>query len=602
MTPVHTNTFDKGYESFAIGSGTIFSRYIASNSENTSAWIGFAKWTTGSPQIQDDEYTWLPGGDMSPTVGKSFYPLTANNNNLLLGQMINFRRIPVEGPPGRYSAEHTDWKYAVRIADTEIALQDFVQGTPVYASDLSNSNPEAFVVAQLGSFEDLAVFAGEGAAWRLAYRSSTFNDKVFGAASRINSNAQMIGSFTSTYGTDHAGQLINNAVAVDLQKYLPLGTTLTKAIDINDSGIILATVTANNASDAALLVPFEFTELNPESGFDKYTESNWLMVPQNQQNWMKAITPANAGMEINFKVVPGPGGATVTPDHTNQSPETLTVSSPTLGDDTSVVIGIGTAFGTEGLKLSVKKYKPMTVTLHVVTQQDGGGAPDVLCLGPGPNGVIDTSPGGDDTVGGGGVRTGSDGLCDTTAQGDDVQILRKAIKVAQPPSSSDVQQMLTKVFGLQVNTYFTVSIDQKVVDYDVDRDRLLDINVLGTTSSEQKVLEDHVKSSTDYNLYYIHNYVTSDVAKESLGFAIRALNCAYIKDGGPEEYRVHTAAHEIGHIFGLAHPDVNRFIHPGLEPAHGNDKNRLMYGEYNPENLKPSLLFKFEWDVINPKP
>jgi len=269
MTPVHTNTFDKGYESFAIGSGTIFSRYIASNSENTSAWIGFAKWTTGSPQIQDDEYTCLPSGDMSPTVGKSFYPLTANNNNLLLGQMINFRRIPVEGPPGRYSAEYTDWKYAMRIADTEIALQDFVQGTPVYASDLSNSNPEAFVVAQLGSFEDLAVFAGEGAAWRLAYRSSTFNDKVFGPASRINSNAQMIGSFTSTYGTDHAGQLINNAVAVDLQKYLPLGTTLTKAIDINDSGIILAKVTANNASDAALLVPFEvISDLNNNGRID----------------------------------------------------------------------------------------------------------------------------------------------------------------------------------------------------------------------------------------------------------------------------------------------------------------------------------------------
>ncbi len=359
----------------------------------------------------------------------------------------------------------------------------------------------------------------------------------------------------------------------------------------------------HSAGKVATLLPYEFTELNPESGFDKYTEPHWLMVPKDQQNWTKAITPASAGMEIKFKVIPAPGGATVSPDHTNQSPETLTVSSPTLGDTTAVAIGIGTSFGTEGLKLSVKKYKSMTVTLHAVTQQDGGGAPDALCIGPGANGVTDTIPGGDDTVGGGGIRTGGNGLCETTKQGDDVQILRPAIKVTQVPSASEVQQMLTTVYGLQVNTYFTVTLDQKVVDYDLDRDSILDVNVAAAPSDEQNVLEGHVKSGTDFNLYYIHDYVTHGVAKPSAGFTIQDLKCAYINDwGSAGVYRVHTAAHEIGHIFGLAHPDINRIIHTGLEPAHGNDKDRLMNGEYNPQNLKPSLLLKFEWDVINPKP
>src|SRR5439155_1161523 len=42
---------------------------------------------------------------------------------------------------------------------------------------------------------------------------------------------------------------------------------------------------------------------------------------------------------------------------------------------------------------------------------------------PGPNGLLDTTAGGDDVVDGTQINTGADGICNSTARGDDVQIV-----------------------------------------------------------------------------------------------------------------------------------------------------------------------------------
>lgn len=53
----------------------------------------------------------------------------------------------------------------------------------------------------------------------------------------------------------------------------------------------------------------------------------------------------------------------------------------------------------------------------------GGGFPDQGCVGVGGNGVLDTAAVGDDAVVGGGLSTGPNGVCQSTVAVDDVQIL-----------------------------------------------------------------------------------------------------------------------------------------------------------------------------------
>jgi len=53
----------------------------------------------------------------------------------------------------------------------------------------------------------------------------------------------------------------------------------------------------------------------------------------------------------------------------------------------------------------------------------GQGEPDIVCINPGPDTVLDSSPVGDDQTVGDTIVTGADGVCDTTASGDDEQVI-----------------------------------------------------------------------------------------------------------------------------------------------------------------------------------
>ncbi len=71
----------------------------------------------------------------------------------------------------------------------------------------------------------------------------------------------------------------------------------------------------------------------------------------------------------------------------------------------------------------------------------GCGAPNVPCVGPGPNEVLDSEPGGDDEVFGDSINTGVDGIRQTVISGDDEVLneialgrgLRKAICITAGP-------------------------------------------------------------------------------------------------------------------------------------------------------------------------
>ena len=53
----------------------------------------------------------------------------------------------------------------------------------------------------------------------------------------------------------------------------------------------------------------------------------------------------------------------------------------------------------------------------------GQGAPDAVAITAGPNLVLDTTPSGDDAVAGDTITTGADGICNSSAAGDDVQVI-----------------------------------------------------------------------------------------------------------------------------------------------------------------------------------
>ncbi len=453
------------------------------------------------------------------------------------------------------------------------------------------------------------------------------NAPVGGHAWQINDRCEIIGDFM--VGDDHF-EFWQNGKLVDLASRISGGYSDFFAARINNQGVIL--VVCRRLTDGrfvrALLLPYEFKEVNPASGFDGETKPNWLMVPKDQMNWTKAITPANANSEIKFKVIPGPGGATVTPDHTNQSPETLGVSSPTVGDDSSLVTGIGTTFGTEGLKLSVKEYQPKTVVIHAVTQkyaldhymplQPNEGIANVVCVRPRPNATIigATTPGGDDhqDITSGVIDTGANGVCETNAniQQDEQVIpngwgLHKDIAPQYVPNAQELQAYLNNVFGLQTNTYFAVTRSDKSVDYDILKnsngtyDKAL--NVDGRSSlyftDEEKILESQVKDkSLDiFNVYFVRDFRFGDAVGKAAG------DIAYIKDFTANMQDVMwVASHEVGHCFGLVHSEFPPSINPTYIP-NSNPNKRLMYGRTFIENImpRPKLLIKSEWEVINPK-
>lgn len=401
-----------------------------------------------------------------------------------------------------------------------------------------------------------------------------------------------------------------------------IASTIVQTETTGSDGTYTAVPTAQQKKRPGICLPYQFAQVNPNSGFDGETKPHWLMIPQNQTNWTKAVTPASANFTIKFEVLPGSDGTTVTPTLTNQSPETLGVSSPILGDKSSVVVGVEGGFGTEGLKLSVKKYHPVTLAIHAVTQhyapnhyiplKPNDGIANVVCVRPNPDAtILDSSTlGGDDhrDMITGVIDTGANGVCESTADPlratQVIQVgwgLHKDIPPQYVPARDELESYLNNVFGLQSNTYFTVTRDDKSVDYDIqDGDQKLTISGLSSQhfTAEEKVLETLKDNSATFNVYYVAaiNYPMEDVAGKA------ADDIAYIEDFTSTIQDVMTVtAHELGHCFGLMHSELPSGTGNTAYLPYSDPKKRLMYGRSLIDKLNPlpTLLIKAEWDKIN---
>jgi len=330
---------------------------------------------------------------------------------------------------------------------------------------------------------------------------------------------------------------------------------------------------ADNASsgDSLLLVPFLLQGAYASSGFDTQSDPHWLMVPENGSNSVSINSAANSDMTLTFNPESG-SSLTVSPASTTNTNEYLTITSASViaSSDVHVQVGVGSANGTSGgLNVAVKRQQTVKIAIHAITQHDGIG-PDIPPI----------------TV----------------------------------PSASDLQTYLNEVYGPQTNTYFTVVRSDFSVDYDEDstnsnptlsgyKDGKLDLppaHIAGAVGDEEKRVNDVAMDNTArFNIYYVHDFVTTSVAT---GCTFFDNHTTWVRDTSTPDHVFYATAHEIGHQFGIfAHANEPTFALNGpsggspnptfLPSTDAQQQQRLMYG--GDLANKPTLLVKPEWDIIN---
>lgn len=403
------------------------------------------------------------------------------------------------------------------------------------------------------------------------------------------------------------------------------------------------------------VVAVTYEESYPNSGFDRLTRPNWLMVPVSGTNNVKATTnPAAALSKINFSMQPNASAATVTPTTPASATQTLTLTGVTVADTSRVEArpNNGGTASLGALNVAVKRRQDKTVVIHAITESNddiqtlpvGQGLPNQRCISWGANGSLDSgNVGGDDYVGAGGIFNGPDGVCQSTKAGDDVQEIpngkgapnsagvgkgtNNARDTKQPagddqidgedintgpdgicnttayatnlvptntPAAAALQLYLNQVFGVQTNTFFTVTRSDFTINYDLNRNDALNMTGIMARGPEEIAIANTAEVANAINVYYVKNFLFGDAVGKALD------TIAYVKDAATN--KPYVTAHEIGHCMGLKHSDdalTPGFRKPNPGYLFGVDhKLQLMYAAELPN--APILLIKGEWDVVNP--
>ena len=357
---------------------------------------------------------------------------------------------------------------------------------------------------------------------------------------------------------------------------LPEGTSIERWASINSSGVIAA---IGNGGHALLLLPVDYQQVSPNSGFDGANLPPWLMVPQNGNNFAKVYTPASSTLPLDFRMVPATSKDTCSPTTTTTSPKTITVNGVKAGEGSSVQVSCGTA-PPNGypLRVAVKPYQYKYVELHEIVQRDG---------------------------------------------------IHPDVRPRACPSAAALEAYLNRVYGQQTNTYFFVGYEFHPVNYDINGNNRLDVDVGSSPehSEYQKYIEGFHRDGF-LNIFFVNSFqqfrnnLPTDVADSVFGRAFPNRGDAIVQDSfyyvslPGFEYTnnaPYIIAHEIGHLLGLAHADNPKGLDPGTSnPAfliqHHNTliedpnvDNRLMLK--NPRIIAPFIerLVKQEWDIINPQ-
>lgn len=336
---------------------------------------------------------------------------------------------------------------------------------------------------------------------------------------------------------------------------------------------------------------------------------------------------------------------TVTPDKVTTSAQTVTVSGVATGV-ADAEARVDSKTGTTCARMRTSVYSPVLKTVAVVLVHEenddvqaipvGQGTPLQHAIRVGPNGTLESVLGGDDFIqvvnGEPIVTTGLNGICDTTATGDDVQIIPKgngtpnqtcvavgtnnfrdtnnvdvndtldASGINTGPdgvcnSVADNTNRLSTDFGTEasIQAYLNnviynqavVSWDVKkpasvAVNFDLNRDGFLDTS-FWKTAEMNAIISGVGSTNTAFVVFFVDNPSNVD----SLGISFPNQPYSFVFVGAHFVASVNnTIAHELGHAQNIDHTDE--------------------FGDPDPENLMRTIntgktrLRKNQWDVLNP--
>lgn len=204
----------------------------------------------------------------------------------------------------------------------------------------------------------------------------------------------------------------------------------------------------------------------------------------------------------------------------------------------------------------------------------GTGRPNRICVTRGANAFRDSVPAGDDQVVGDDINTGADGICQTPARA--VNLVPTRI-----PTAASLQAELNRIWGLQANVFFTVTRTDFVVNYDLDRSRLLadPDPLLGSgTAVEINAISSKAQAPGIFNVYFVNRM---EVPK---AFTIIGRGETWAGDAHPESSE-NLIAHEVGHLLGI--PPSGESANPADVMSAG------IFGD-------PCEVRRRDWQTVNP--
>lgn len=395
------------------------------------------------------------------------------------------------------------------------------------------------------------------------------------------------------------------------------------------------------------VIEVEFQRDGNCSGFDDTLNPPWIMAPVNDTNTaLAAITPSNAANNISFLSI-DTGRATVSPSSASASPQLISLVGVAHGD-TAIRSELACPYSVcASLNVAAKRRIDKTIAIHAITEENddaqiipvGQGQPNQICVTAGTNGVLNSFTNGDDVVTGSTITTGPNGICETASSGDDVQVIAvgkgkaNAVGVApgannfrdtptasgddaingddintgadgicntaatasnlapiDVPTAAALEYHLNNVaWGRQANIYFTVTRQDHIINYDLDRNSLLN-DPYQFPSGIYKVPEDWAEidqitltakdSGADYNVYYVKGY------EYPVALTVSSRDEAWVGDqkSGTVAY---ITAHEVGHLLGVPGSHAGRITHMDL------------MGPYDSPG-SPCRIRKIDWDDVNP--
>ncbi len=206
----------------------------------------------------------------------------------------------------------------------------------------------------------------------------------------------------------------------------------------------------------------------------------------------------------------------------------------------------------------------------------GEGKQNQICVGPGSNGARDTNKHPNDGYTGNSIHTGTNGICDTTADSTD-----DASTDPFPSGITAIQNYLNNIYDQAVTSFTVTKLADDTRNWDLDNNGELDLNPAGSgwSSEENVIINNCDPGGYDVIIYYVNNpdlnYSGNSPKPGSYCFV-------YPDQTGREGM---ITAHEIGHALF------------GLDDISSADAENIMW--YQEETWTPWRLRKSQWDTIN---